>query len=196
MTKLAHSTYLNCLNYLSWFCLKWVGEHSDKQLGEPGGSNQCPRDGSKHLEKKREGTNVSNLCSCLQIEFLHAACRLHVNYDNTSFSRWNFLLSHCSWRVWGWKGNSRMVRNVTEMCPCSMSVYSLSIAYCATACERGNFGQGNQRILLSFFSPFLLDPKAVPLMCHSDLTILKRKQMIPIHLESPILERTYWSLPF
>lgn len=43
-----------------------------------------------------------------------------------------------------------------------MSVYSLSIAYCATACKRGNFGQGNQRILLSFFfSPFPLDPKAV-----------------------------------
>lgn len=93
-TELAHSTYSDCLNYLSWFCLKWVREHTSKQLGELGGSNQCPRDHDKQLEKRTAGHTCFKP---LQLFANWISTRsLHVSHGNTSLSRWGFFLSHHS----------------------------------------------------------------------------------------------------
>lgn len=80
---------------LSWFCLKWVREHSNSWGSYPG-SNQCPRDSINSMKRERQGTNVSNLCSCVQIQCLQRACKLHMSYCNTRFPDEMFSLLSCN----------------------------------------------------------------------------------------------------
>lgn len=59
-----------------------------------------------------------------------------------------------------------MVRKFRDVPRYHMGAYSPSIAYCATACERGTFGQGRQSIFFilsvgswssAFYVPFRFD---------------------------------------